>query len=298
VSGFVLPTGLVDAVRQGGDELKRRWLADLPSVVRDTADRWDLELGDPYQPGGQTAWVAPARRRGEPDPLVLKVGWSHWEAAHEADGLSAWDGAGAVRLDDAEREGLTSALLVERCEPGTTLAVRPEPEQDEVLAGILRRLHAAPVDLAGFDPLATMCADWADGARQELWAADGLVSTGRLDAALAAEGLALFRSLPADGATPVLLCTDLHAGNVLAAEREPWLVIDPKPWAGDPVYDVLQHLLNCRGRLRADPLGLVARMADLTGADPDRLRAWTFARVVVAASTWPELVSVALRLDA
>jgi hypothetical protein len=31
----------------------------------------------------------------------------------------------------------------------------------------------------------------------------------------------------------VLLNQDLHFGNVLAAEREPWLVIDPKPLAGE-----------------------------------------------------------------
>lgn len=34
-----------------------------------------------------------------------------------------------------------------------------------------------------------------------------------------------------------LLCTDLHAGNVLAAGRESWLATDPKPYLGDPTYD-------------------------------------------------------------
>lgn len=58
------------------------------------------------------------------------------------------------------------------------------------------------------------------------------------------DGLALFRVLPGTADRAVLLCTDLHAGNLLAARREPWLVIDPKPYVGDPTYDVLQHLLN------------------------------------------------------
>ena len=43
--------------------------------------------------------------------------------------------------------------------------------------------------------------------------------------------------------------TDLHAGNVVRAEREPWLVIDPKPFVGDPAYDATQHLLNCRDEI-------------------------------------------------
>lgn len=67
---------------------------------------------------------------------------------------------------------------------------------------------------------------------------------GRSDAApgLAAGGIAAFRFLARPAQRHVLLCTDLHTGNVLAAEREPWLVIDPKPYVGDPTYDVLQHM--------------------------------------------------------
>ena len=35
-------------------------------------------------------------------------------------------------------------MLLERCEPGTLLRALPEPEQDVVLAGLLRRLWRAP----------------------------------------------------------------------------------------------------------------------------------------------------------
>jgi streptomycin 6-kinase len=76
----------------------------------------------------------------------------------------------------------------------------------------------------------------------------------------------------------VLLATDLHAGNVLQSKRMPWLVIDPKPFVGDPAYDATQHLFNCDVRLRSDPHGIVHRMADLLGVDQDRVRLWTFAR--------------------
>ena len=54
----------------------------------------------------------------------------------------------------------------------------------------------------------------------------------------------------------MLLATDPHGDNVLTAQREPWLVIDPKPYVGDPTYDLLQHTLNCEDRLAADPGGL------------------------------------------
>jgi streptomycin 6-kinase len=86
----------------------------------------------------------------------------------------------------------------------------------------------------------------------------------------------------------VVLATDLHAGNVLAAVREPWLVIDPKPFVGDPAYDATQHLLNCRERLRKDPLGTVRRVADLLEVDSQRVRRWLFARLAACPSNWSD----------
>jgi len=109
-------------------------------------------------------------------------------------------------------------------------------------------------------------------------------------------GIGLLRSLPGTAATSVLLCTDLHAGNVLAAEREPWLVIDPKPYLGDPAYDPVQHMLNFPDRLLADPAGLARRMADLLDLDDDRVRAWLFARCVQESWDQPHLWSAAITL--
>jgi streptomycin 6-kinase len=90
--------------------------------------------------------------------------------------------------------------------------------------------------------LAEMCAAWAEEFEQE-YAAAGAAD--RIDPGLARAGIALFRALPETAGSQVLLCTDLHGGNILAAQRAPWLVIDPKPYVGDPAYDVLQHMLNC-----------------------------------------------------
>ena len=83
-----------------------------------------------------------------------------------------------------------------------------------------------------------------------------------------------------------MLATDLHAGNVLRAEREPWLVIDPKPFVGDPAYDATQHLLNCETRLRAHPDGTIRRFSDLLGLDSGRVRLWTFARLAAEWRGW------------
>ena len=113
----------------------------------------------------------------------------------------------------------------------------------------------------------------------EFWTNETLADASRwLDAGLVREGLRLFKELPQTAPTEMLLATDLHAGNVLRAEREPWLVIDPKPFVGDPAYDSTQHLFNCGARLRSDPDGTISNFADLLQVDKERVRLWTFAR--------------------
>jgi streptomycin 6-kinase len=136
-----------------------------------------------------------------------------------------------------------------------------------------------------------MCDQWADE-----FEAKQAAGRAPIDPGLARAGTALLRSLPASAERSVLLCTDLHVGNVLAAEREPWLVIDPKPYVGDPSYDVLQHLYNCTERLPTDPHGLARRVADLAGLDRDRVLLWLFARCVQESPERPDLADVARRL--
>ena len=287
---LALPRNLVDADRQEGDEGRRAWLTSLPGVIDHLEQHWSLSVGEPFQPGGQTAWVAPARSQSDGE-LVLKLAWRHREAEHEAEALRTWNGDGAVLLHASEALDGTIALLLERCAPGSTLASRPEPEQDSVIASLLPRLWREPEPGHPFRPLQQMCEEWADEFEQK--AAGRSIS---LDPGLAREGIALFRTLPATAERNVLLCTDLHAENVLSAQREPWLVIDPKPYAGDPTYDALQHLLNCDKRLHADPQALARRMADLLGLDPERLLLWLFARCVQESLDWPALAGIASRV--
>jgi streptomycin 6-kinase len=159
-----------------------------------------------------------------------------------------------------------------------------------VTAGLLPRLWRELPAGHQFRPLKAMCERWADEFDEKRDATGSA-----LDPGLVREAMALFRELPLSAEREVLLCTDLHAGNVLGAAREPWLAIDPNPYVGDPTYDTLQHMLNCE-RLYADPRRLVRRMADLLELDRNRLRLWLFARCVQESPQWPRLAEVALRL--
>jgi streptomycin 6-kinase len=243
-------------------------LAQLPDVIGALERRWALTVGPPFD--GDTvscAWVAPAVV-GDGTAAVLKLAMPHMEGAHEIDALRFWNGDASVRL--LEADVALGAMLLERCEPGTPLRTVPEAEQDVTIARLLQRLWRSPEVPHPFRSLSAMTAHWSAEtlAHCEHWPDSGLV----------VEGLRLFKELTQPAPADVLLVTDLHADNVLRAQREPWLVIDPKPFVGDPAYDATQHLLNCPARLRSDPHGIIKRVSDLAGVDDERVRLWTFAR--------------------
>lgn len=265
---FVIPARLSATCRQHAES--SAWLARLPTVIRELEARWSLTIEAPFDSDEVScAWVAPVTR-ADGSAAVLKVSMPHFEAEHEIAGLRFWNGDPTARLIEADEHA--GAMLLERCEPGTHLrGVRPEVEQDVVIASLLRRMWRMPAGSHPFRRLSVMIARWT----QETLAQ----STQWPDAGLVHEGLDLLQNLSCPSADDVLLATDLHAGNVLQAEREPWLVIDPKPFIGDAAFDATQHLLNCVDRLRAEPLGTIRRFAELLGVDSKRVRMWTFARL-------------------
>jgi streptomycin 6-kinase len=284
---FVIPDDLARAAAQQG---RGDWLAGLPALVAQVAADWKIGVGGPFLPGGATAWVAPARDHAGRD-LVLKVCWRHPEAAHEADGLRTWAGAGTIHLYRAGELAEATVLLLERCRPGTLLRASPAHEHDLVVAGLLRRLWIKPPPGHRFRPLSDMCDYWASRYEQRSPAERSC-----LEAPVAEEGIRLLRELPRSSDDALLLHTDLHAGNVLAAQREPWLAIDPKPYAGDPAYDVTQHIFNGVFIEGADVGVLASRMARLLDLDPGRILLWLFARAVEASPYWAGTADLARTL--
>jgi streptomycin 6-kinase len=261
-----IPERLAAACR--GSAERTTWLARLPGTIGELQDRWRLSLGHPFDgPDVGCAWVGPVIR-GDGARAVLKLGMPHMEGAHELQGLRFWDGDPTVRLFDADA-GL-NAMLLEPCEPGTALRRVPEFEQDVVIAQLLRRLWRRPTAPHAFRPLAAMTAYWAAETRA--------AASAWPDVALIEDGLRLLDDLSRPSFDHPLLATDLHAGNVLSAQREPWLVIDPKPFVGDRAYDATQHLFNCTSRLLTDPKATIRRFADLLELDDERVRLWMFAR--------------------
>jgi streptomycin 6-kinase len=255
------------------------WVAGLPALLERCAARWGLTLEPPYTLSYN--YVAPAVRAGG-TPVVLKVGWPGQELRTEIAALRVYDGHGIAQLLDADPDW--GALLLERLTPGTMLSEVPDDaEATRIAAGVMRQLWRSLSPDHGFRSVA----DWAAGLAKVRPHFGG--GTGPLPAPLVERAEALFAELLPSQAPPVLLHGDLHHWNILAAQREPWLALDPKGIAGEPAYEVGALLRNQIPRLLAmpDPHRAMARRIDILAAelgfDRARLVGWGLAQAVLSA---------------
>jgi streptomycin 6-kinase len=248
----------------------RVWLERVPRLVSECVDLWDLGLGEPYAAGaaGYTARV------DLPDgtPAVLKLIYPHREAEQEAAALQHLDGVGAVRLVAHDRERW--ALLLERCEPGTPLWQVGGDSALDVIVELLPRLWK-PAG-APFRPLADEAAWWVEQLPGEWERAGRPVERALLDA-----GIDALRELPKSQDDQVLVHQDLHGENILAAQREPWLVIDPKPLVGEREFALAPVVRSFElGDTRRDVIRRLDRLSSELGLDRERARWWTIGQTL------------------
>ncbi|MGH3103655.1 MAG: aminoglycoside phosphotransferase family protein [Gaiellaceae bacterium] len=238
------------------------WLTDLPRLAAECAELWGLALEEPFDT--PHSLVVPA------GDVVLKLNApSHFEADHETEALARWAGRGAVQLtarDDARR-----ALLIERCRPGTRLrdAGTDEPA---VVAALLPRLWGEPDKPHPFRFLADEAERWVEDVPRHYELGGRPFERSLLDFAVD-----VFRTV--DRTATSLVNQDLHGGNILRAEREPWLVIDPKPLLGEREANAVGLLRNAAGGGAASVRRWLDVLQEL-GLDRERLRAWGVAHAL------------------
>jgi streptomycin 6-kinase len=266
----LLPAGVLAFVDRGPE-----WAAfvdRLPRLVRELVDEWELEVDGPPQ-HGYCSLVVPVRRGAE--AAVLKLAFPDDESEHEALGLQRWAGGGTVQLLSADPH--RRALLLERLHPADLSSV-DVLEACDVVAGSYARLHVpAPAQLR---PLTTYISRWTDDLA-------GLPRDAPVPHRLVQQAVSLGRELVRDEASDgVLIHGDLHYGNVLAGDREPWLVIDPKPMSGDPHYEVAPMLWNRwdevvdSGDVRTSVRRRFHTIVDGAFLDEDRARDWVVVRML------------------
>jgi streptomycin 6-kinase len=240
----------------------------LPGVVEGLLDRWDCRA-DGNVMHGAVGVIVPVLRDGSA-LAVLKVSFPHPGNVHEPDAFAAWDGHGAVRL--YERDDERFGLLLERADP-TTLATIGDVDQIASAAGQISGRLTIPAP-AGLPRLQERAGTWEKELRADDAGLAHAIPARAIDAAIAT-----IRELGAIQ-PDTLIHGDLHAGNILRAQREPWLAVDPKGLAGDPGYDggtfgktILPWLANALdlGNALDRTLGIFAEAA---GLDAERVRRW------------------------
>jgi streptomycin 6-kinase len=243
------------------------WLAALPDLAAEYAGKWGLTFeGEAMH--GYVGVVQPARL-ADGTPVVLKLGWRDEESADEPLALSTWAGRGAVLLlESAPDDGV---LLLERLDAARTLDDLPLRSAIPLIGGLARRL-AVPAPTS----MRRRLRDEAEVLAEDLprrWTALGEPFERRL----VDDAVAICREL-GPSAGELLVNEDLHFENVLAGMREPWLVIDPKPLAGDLEWGVIPLFWNRFTESTLDErFALIVASHELDAA---KAHAWTLVRAV------------------
>lgn len=272
---FVVPEAFSAMVRSRAPEPDvsgEAWLVRLPGLVEESLAEWDLALdGDAMH--GTAALVLPVRVR-EGAAAVLKVTWPHAEAEHEHLALQRWGGHGAVRLFAANPGRW--AMVLERLDGGRDLNNVPVDEACQAIGDLLRQLDHPAV------PQLSLLSDECARLVERLDSAPSAIPRRFVD-----QARALLSHLLSDAAIDSrMVHTDLHFGNALAAERQPWLAIDPKPLSADPAFAVTPALWNrweeaiTSGDVRRHLRRRLSIICESAGIDQERARSWSIVREV------------------
>jgi streptomycin 6-kinase len=261
------------------DDRGRAWLDNLPALIAGCERRWNLTALPPFDLTYN--YVAPAVL-ADGTEVVLKLGVPDGALTDEMTALKLWDGHGCVQLLNCDPD--LGIMLVERLRPGVPLlTVEDDEEATRIFAGVARQLWRPAPAFYNFDTPHS----WAEGMKRLRKRFDG--GTGPLQKNLVETAESLYADLLDSQSEPALIHGDLHHWNILSAERQPWLAVDPKGIVGEPCYEVGAWLRNPVGHIfkHSNPGRLFARrvdiLADELGFDRPRIVGWGVAQAVLSA---------------
>jgi streptomycin 6-kinase len=252
-----------------------KWLESLPGLITECERRWHITAGPAFLLSFN--YAAPAITE-DGNEVVLKLGVPNPELSAEIEALRCYAGGAAVRLLDFDKE--RGFLLLERLSPGKTLSSLEDDEQATRIAAQIMSALWQPLLLPhSFPTVAT----WFKGLQRLRQRFDG--GTGPFPANLVALAEGLSEEFLSSSQSSVLLHGDLHHFNILSAQRQPWIAIDPKGVAGEPAYEVGALLRNPSDRFCTDiqiQRRRVALLVEELGFDKERIVGWGIAQAVLS----------------
>lgn len=275
-----LPQSFHDRILQVFGDQGQEWLERLPSLRETFIKRWALQDCQPVKELSYNyldyAWTAAG------DPVVLKLGLPNPELETEIKTLRHYNGAGMVRLLEADPD--LGALLLERVIPGTSLsALESDPQATRIAGKVMEDLWKPAPPEQDFPTVA----DWCRGF--ERYRKTYPRQEGPLPGGLVSRAGDLVRELLKSSRDPYLLHGDLHHYNLLYRQDGSWIAIDPKGVIGEPAFEIGAYLSNPKPNL-IQRSGLqkildrrLAILEQVTGLDRHRMASWSFCRAVLSA---------------
>ncbi len=202
------------------------WLAELPQTIGKIAKKYDLS--DLIMvPNLSFNYVGRGYQNSK--PIILKVGLDHKALKKEAHCLSIFAkhrGVKVLVIDDG-------VLIIERAIPGLSLKdyfPKRDHEAVNILSSVIKELHSAQ----GYED-------------HDFYRIEDLVKTLDKEIPIPKKFLSKARflrdKLLGSVRDSVLLHGDLHHDNILKSGDD-WVIIDPKGFIGDPVFEICAFLSN------------------------------------------------------
>ena len=251
------------------------WLAGLDELTAGLETRWRVRVTGLAE---ELSYNVVAFTEGsDGTPFVLKMSPPSDDFARELEALRLYDGDGICRLIQADET--VGVMLLERLRPGVSLWNTDDESAARTAAELMQRLWRPVAEPHNFRTLRSWARELYDYPRQ---------TVGPLPRNLVDKATALFDELLQITETPVLLHADLHHGNILSADRAPYLAIDPKGIVGPRGYDVATFLRNPWGVERRPDLRHILDtrvniFSEMLSLSPYEVAAWGFAHGVLSA---------------
>lgn len=255
-----------------------RWLDDLPQIIEEIEENWSLKAKKHFSNLSYN-YVAPCICANG-NEAVLKIGLpeANPEIFNEASFLQISNGKGAVKILKSDKKH--SAILLEKLTPGANLKeiyVSDDTKAVEIAIRVMRKVMRKPPNKTGVKQLE----DWFRCFEK--------AENTNFDNKFAAKARNFFERLNSASKQKFLIHGDLHHENILSAQREPFMAIDPKGVVSDIGYEIAvflnNHLvwLSAEKDFREKLNDAVQRFSEAFEIKPQDLKNWAFAQMVLSA---------------
>ncbi len=250
----------------------KTWLQNLPQLVKEIANEWNLSrliqlenLSYNYVMSGFY----------DAYPVILKISPDEIALEREAMALQHFKGFGCMRVFRRN----TTAILIEKAVPGSSLKLSNEDEAIEIVCNIIKKLTYTPIPKDSIFP-------FIKDLLRQLDSYCSVVSSNEVLYYYLQKAISTKNQLLTTTGKQFFLHGDLHHDNILQHNNK-WCFIDPKGVIGNLEFDVATFIYNpIPGLLTMqDAIGLINKriitFAKQLQLDQDCIRQWCFVKSVL-----------------